>query len=178
MAGIASYLQPGRLADVLALIQVLAYDADTYRTETGLDDEMQRKPSTGATWIAMASEHPEFFRVRADPTRPQRVALLARYVLPHELRPDGTERRPALEVTVANKLMELAIQLHDKQLERQTRWKTVVIPMTVAVIAALTSMFGAFRISGKPAAPIVLQLPAFAAAPHTQPGPPAAPTRP
>lgn len=55
MDAIASYLQPGRLADVLALIQVLAYDRDSYRTEDGLDDELQRKPSVGDTWMALAN---------------------------------------------------------------------------------------------------------------------------
>ncbi|BBJ24730.1 hypothetical protein [Candidatus Nitrotoga sp. AM1P] len=43
MDAITSYLQPGRLADVLALIQVLAYDQDTYRSEEGLNDELQSK---------------------------------------------------------------------------------------------------------------------------------------
>jgi hypothetical protein len=140
MDPITSYLQPGRLADVLALIQVLAYDREAYRSEEGLDDELQRKPSVGETWMALAKQHPEFFRVRNDPARKQRVALLARYVLDHKQLQDGEEKRPPLEATVTNKLMELAIQLHDKQLERKNRWRTVILPMAVAVIAAGASI--------------------------------------
>jgi len=157
MDAITSYLQPGRLADVLALIQVLAYDRNAYRSEDGLDDELQRKPSVGESWMDLAKEHPEFFRVRNDPTRNPRVALLARYVLDHQQLPDGEEKRPPLNPTVANKLMELAIQLHDKQLDRKNRWKNVVLPMAVAVIAASASITAAFINTAKPAAPAVAQ---------------------
>lgn len=152
MDAITSYLQPGRLADVLALIQVLAYDRDAYRTEDGLLDELQRKPCVGDVWIALAKQHPEFFRVRNDPNRKARVALLARYVLDHKQLPDGEEKRPQLEISVANKLMELAIQLHDKQQERKNRWKTVVLPMAVAVIAAGASISAALINVNKPTA--------------------------
>jgi hypothetical protein len=155
MDAITSYLQLGRLADVLALIQVLAYDRDAYRSEDGLDDELQRKPSAGESWMALAKEHPEFFRVRNDPMRKPRVALLARYVLDHQQLPDGDEKRLPLESTVTNKLMELAIQLHDKQLERKNRWKNVVLPMAVAVIAASASITAAIINTAKPAAPAV-----------------------
>lgn len=161
MDAITSYLQPGRLADVLALIQVLAYDRDSYRTEDGLDEELQRKPSAGESWMALAKQHPEFFRVRNDPIRKPRVALLARYVLDHQQLPDGEEKRPTLEASVANKLMELAIQLHDKQLERMNRWKSVVLPMAIAVLAAGASITGALinstksspSVSSQPVAP-------------------------
>lgn len=157
MDAISSYLQPGRLADVLALIQVLAYDRDAYRSEEGLDDELQRKPSVGESWMALAIEHPEFFRVRNDPSRKPRVALLARYVLDHQQLPDGEEKRPPLEPTIANKLMELAIQLHDKQLERKSRWKTVILPMAVAVIAAGASIAAAIINANRPTGPAVAQ---------------------
>lgn len=157
MGAITSYLQPGRLADVLALIQVLAYDRDSYRSEDGLDDELQRKPTVGDTWIALARQHPEFFRVRNDQTKKPRVALLARYVLDHQSLPDGEEKRPPLDAVVTNKLMELAIQLHDKQFERKNRWKSVVLPMAIAVIAAGASIAAAVINASKPIAPAVSQ---------------------
>ncbi|MGF6167684.1 hypothetical protein M2426_001272 [Pseudomonas moraviensis] len=158
MDAITSYLQPGRLADVLVLIQVLAYDRESYRSEGGLDDELQRKPTAGNTWMALAKQHPEFFRVRDDQTRKPRVALVARYVLANHQLPDGEEKRPPLDTSVANKLMELAIQLHDKQLERKNHWKAVVLPMAVAVIAASASIAGAIISSSKIPPPAVLQL--------------------
>jgi hypothetical protein len=149
MDAITSYLQPGRLADVLALIQVLAYDRDAYRSEEGLRDELQRSPSTGPSWMDLARQHPEFFRARIDPARKPRVALIARYVLDHQELADGEEKKPVLEPSVANKLMELAVQLHDKQLERQDRWKIVVIPMAVAIVAASASICAAIITTNK-----------------------------
>jgi hypothetical protein len=158
MNGITSYLQAGRLADVLALIQVLAYDRDTSRTEEGLDDELQRKPAVGGSWMNLAVQHPEFFRVRAEPAKTKRVSLLARYVLPYEQLPEGGEKRPSLDVSVTNKLMELAIELHDKEAERAARWRTVMLPLVVAVIPALASIVGAYFVATKPATPTVVQL--------------------
>ncbi|MNP50732.1 hypothetical protein D3C76_1450140 [compost metagenome] len=111
----------------------------------------------GENWIALAKQHPEFFRVRNDQSRKSRVALLARYVLDRQQLPDGEDKRPPLDVSVANKLMELAIQLHDKQLERKNRWKSVVLPMAVAVIAAGASITAAVISSSKPTAPAVAQ---------------------
>src|SRR5689334_21322171 len=97
---IASYLKQGRLADVMALIQVLAYDRSAYRTESGLDEELQRKPQTGGTWMDLAREHPEFFRVRNNPEKEPRVAILSRYVLEREALPDGDYKHPPLDPAV------------------------------------------------------------------------------
>jgi hypothetical protein len=143
MRPIASYLQNGRLADVLALIQVLAYDRSAYRTESGLDEELQRKPQTGGTWMDLAGEHPEFFRVRRNPEKEPRAAILSRYVLDREKLADGDYKHPALSPVVANKLMELAIELHNKQLDRKRRFMSVILPMCVAIIAAAASITSA-----------------------------------
>jgi hypothetical protein len=160
MKSTPSYLQTGRLADVLALIQVLAYDRETYRSEDGLCDELQRQPLEGKNWIALAREHPEFFRVREEKEeRTVRAALLARYVLEYEKLADGDEKRPPLDVTVTNKLMELAIQLHDKQLERASRWKTTMLPMFVATIAAGASITAALIGLAKPNSASPQQIP-------------------
>ena len=43
------YANPERLADVMALIQVLAMDTHAHRSECGLQDELQRPPKTAAT---------------------------------------------------------------------------------------------------------------------------------
>ena len=156
---ITSYLKPGRLADVLALIQVLAYHRGTDRSETGLNQDLQRKPSEGESWMALAKEHPEFFRVRNDPNQ-KRVALLSRYVLDYRELPDGHEKRPTLNPSITNKLMELAIELHDKQLERKNRWKNlipIIIPMVVALIAATAAIYAAIINTTKPIAPAVAQ---------------------
>jgi hypothetical protein len=115
------YLHPGRLSDVLALVQVLAFDPDTYRSESGLQDELQRKPGYGESWMQLAREHPEFFRVRNSPEKQPRAALLARYVLPKTQQVNDEEKRPPLEPDLVKKLLELAVDLHDKQSERASR---------------------------------------------------------
>lgn len=151
---IGNYLSKGRLADVLALIQVLAYDRDTSRSEKGLHDEFRRTPCSATAWIDLASQHPEFFRVRNNEKHTQRVALLARHVLEYQQTPDGNdEKRPPLPSDIANKLMETAISMHDRQLTRSERWKTIaaiLIPMFVAVIAASSAITSALiSVSGK-----------------------------
>lgn len=149
-----TYLSEGRLADVLSLIQVLAYDKDTSRSEAGLMEEFQRTPCSASSWIELATKHPEFFRVRNKVGSKQRVALLARYVLEYQQAPDGDdEKRPPLPSDIANKLMETAISIHDRQVTRSERWKTIaaiLIPMLVAVIAASAAITSAIiSASGK-----------------------------
>jgi len=41
-----SYLVPGRLQDVMALIQVLGLDEHAHRSEDGLQSELQGTPSS------------------------------------------------------------------------------------------------------------------------------------
>jgi len=60
------YHNPERLADVMALIQVLALGPGTRRTEKGLRHDLQRPPRSTSTWTEFAEEHPEFFRVRDE----------------------------------------------------------------------------------------------------------------
>jgi hypothetical protein len=138
----SSYLKPGRLGEVLALIQVLAYDKDTSRSEEGIGDELQRIPSSADTWMELAEFHPELFRVRANEKRKKRAALVARYVLPYEALDNGEEKRPQLEPSVVNKLMEVAIDMHDRQVNRKNQWK-ILVPMVVAIISATAAIVAA-----------------------------------
>src|SRR5574340_832194 len=72
------YLMRGRLADVLALIQVLALDEHAHRCDDGLNSELQGSPRSADSWPAIAEQHPEFFRVA--PSGTNRVSLVARHV--------------------------------------------------------------------------------------------------
>ncbi|SOD25311.1 hypothetical protein SAMN05518800_1845 [Variovorax sp. YR752] len=40
--------------------------------------------------------------------------------------------------------MELAVDLHAKQVQRSEAWKTVLIPIVIAVLAAIASISAAF----------------------------------
>lgn len=124
------YLKPGRLADVLALIQVLAFDKSAHRSEAGLQEELQGIPASATDWRELAREHPEFFRVRQSGDHV--VSLTARHVLPE----DAESRRPQLDAGFTHRLVQTAIDLHDRELKRAERWN-FLIP---AAIAALTSI--------------------------------------
>lgn len=137
------YSIDGRLQNVLALIQVLAYSPKTRRTEQGLLTELKRSPANGTSWIKLATQHPEFFRVREEQDKTSHVSLIARNAQQSVVDEDGDLAKPLLTTEVANKLMELAIELHNKEARRRDFWRTVVIPIVVGVIAATAAVTSA-----------------------------------
>lgn len=130
----SSYLADARLGEVIALIQVLAYDRNTSRSEAGLKDELKERPDSATSWVDLAKSHPELFRVREESGKISRVSLVSRYVLPHVVE-KGKKIRVPLDVSVVNKLIEVAIEIHDRQKGRSERWLAVV-PIVVAIILA------------------------------------------
>ena len=128
------YLKGERLADVLALIQILALDEFPHRSEDKLRGELQGKPESAEAWASLAREHPEFFRVRGEAQHP--ISLVARHVLPKD---DQGNRTLTPDYTA--KLMQLAIELHDRQLRRLQAWHAF-IPLLVAAIAGAISLVG------------------------------------
>ncbi|MBS0367743.1 MAG: hypothetical protein JSS57_00940 [Proteobacteria bacterium] len=137
------YATDGRLQNVIALIQVLAYSPKARRTEQGLLLELKRPPTETSSWIALAKEHPEFFRVREEQVKTTHVSLIARNAQQSIVDDDGDSVKPLLTTDVANKLMELAVELHDKEARRKDFWRTVVIPIVVGVIAATAAVTSA-----------------------------------
>jgi hypothetical protein len=128
------YTNPDRLADVLALIQVLALHSYRHRSNKGLTDEMQGPPRSGSSWKEIAQQHPEFFRVSEDERLG--VSLIATHVLPKDMR-GNRELPPGLLPT----LVQTAINLHDRQLDRAYHWK-VYMPIVVVVVAGVFTIFG------------------------------------
>lgn len=124
------YAKPDRLADVLALIQVLALDPYAHRSESGIKDDLQGQPRSALNWRELAQEHPEFFRVGND--EKLNISLVARHVVPGE---DGRK----LEIGFIGKLIETAIELHDREMTRREKAKHIV-PIVVAIIAAAASI--------------------------------------
>jgi hypothetical protein len=132
-----AYTKSGRLADVLALIQVLALDADTHRSESGINKEIQGKPASTKEWVSVAKEHPEFFRV--DAKREHGLSLVARHVLPHE----EDKPRPPLSSDFTAVLLQTAINLHDRQVQATDWWKSL-IPLGAAVIGSAATLLTQF----------------------------------
>ncbi len=112
----SKYLKAGRLADVLALMQVLALDKDVYRSEQGLKEELQGNPNSAGSWLDVGAEHPEFFRVSREREHP--VSLVARHVTPKigEIR--------TLPPGFLDTLVRTAVDLHDREARRlDRRWQ-------------------------------------------------------
>jgi hypothetical protein len=133
----SAYTKPGRLQDVLALIQVLALDKNAHRSATGIDDELQSTAkSSSDSWMGVAKEHPEFFRIR--PEGEHVLSLVARHVLPKNEKGER-EMPPGLTQT----LLVVAIDLHDRQVQAAERWK-IWIPvgsaLAAAAIASITTL--------------------------------------
>lgn len=98
---IDSYKKDGRLKEVLALIQVLALDGKSHRNKNGLASKLQRNPQPTECWQTIASQHPEFFRVR--PESENLVSIIARHVATEEmpLSADQTSKRLQIGCKVA-----------------------------------------------------------------------------
>ncbi|MFT3795228.1 hypothetical protein [Flavobacterium sp.] len=126
------YLIENRLSDILALIQVLGLDKRGHRGESGLQEELQGPPKSALTWTELAIEHPEFFR--ADKTKEHGISLIARHVTePNE---NGIRE---LSFDLIKKLIEIAIELHDRQKEMADKWK-IWLPIIAVVVAGFVNV--------------------------------------
>ena len=133
-----SYRDPNRLADVMALIQVLAQDPRVIRTDHGLSIQLRGDPTSQATsWTDLAANHREFFRVRPsqDETAKDDVALIWRHAV---FKQDG-DKGPPLEPESTAKLLEIAVSLHDHEIRRTQRF-AYLVPIATAIIGLLGAL--------------------------------------
>lgn len=132
---LSRYSIPNRLADVLALIQVLALDQFAHRTEAGLQEELQGRPRSGANWTTVALEHPEFFRVDVANDHP--ISLVARHATPGG-------QRPPLDASFIGKLTETAIHLHDREENRRAIWRSAGLPFLSVLLGGALSIAASY----------------------------------
>ena len=130
------YTTSNRLSEVLAMLQVLALDTSTHRSESGLCRELKTKPQSAKSWTDLASQHPEFFRVRGSGDH--QVSLIARHVVPR----NEHGRKPRLEPEVLGTLLTLAMDLHDRQRAKADGWKTYIAIVVPICAALITGVFG------------------------------------
>ncbi len=132
------YLKDNRLADVIALIQILGLHGYRHRTEGGIvKDAAQPSPRSAKEWKDIANDHPEFFRV--DDEAKFGVSLVSRHVLPK----DKNEERELPEGFI-NLLIQTALTLHDRQLERARFWKMFLPPLIAALIGGCFILAGVY----------------------------------
>ena len=136
------YLKEHRLADVLALIQVLAFDRHAHRSEEGLKAEIQKPPRSATTWGAVAEEHPEFFRVVLS--EEHGVSLLARHVT----RRGADGKHPTLSGEHVDSLLKAAIEMHDRQVKRAERAYTM-IPVWTTALGGIFTLLGVWLGQGR-----------------------------
>ncbi|HEF4727279.1 TPA: hypothetical protein SAP13_004717 [Burkholderia multivorans] len=137
------YLINGRLADVLALIQVLALSPKTRRTNEGIMQALRAAPQSASDWIEIGRQHREFFRVFTPEGKLSNVALIARNTQEDLTREDGDSVKPLLQTDVTARLMEMALDMHTREEQQKGAWKTVWVPISVAVLAAIASISAA-----------------------------------
>lgn len=135
------YTIGGRLPDVLALIQVLAFDPDTHRSEGSIVRKELGVPSSAQGWTVLAKEHPEFFRVFGES---ETISLIARHVQPSG---EGGKREP-LTSDFTKVLLETAIDIHDRQIQAAGRGKYVslILPSVVTGLLVILSAFVTTRV--------------------------------
>ncbi|NVZ91270.1 MULTISPECIES: hypothetical protein [Pseudomonas] len=138
------YLVESRLADVLAMIQVLALSQKTRRSEDGLLEELQGQPKSALNWIEVGLQHREFFRIKPEGAKRAHISLIARNTQEPVPNDDGDDVRPQLSAETTAKLMQLAVDLHARQIQRSEAWRSVIIPIVIAVLAAVASISAAF----------------------------------
>ena len=122
------YAQPERLADVMALIQILALHKYAHRSPDNLDETLQGKPLSADSWEEVAKKHPEFFRVKREGENT--ISLVARHAYPR----NESEGRDPLSPDFVGSLLHSAVDIHDRQVRRSERW-TYLLPIWVAIIA-------------------------------------------
>jgi hypothetical protein len=128
----------------MALIQILAFDPSARRSSEGLEKQLSRGPLSAETWAGIAHLHPEFFRVlEGKPGQRESISLVARFVLEAVPNAAGEPKAPPLSAEVTSTLMNLAVQLHDREVQRRDRWKNVIVPVVVAIVAAAASITAA-----------------------------------
>lgn len=127
------YLIENRLADVLAMIQILALYKQVSHNEEGIENAAKRKPLSAAKWWQIAKEHPEFFRFSKG-IKEESISLIARHA------PTTTDNNyESLDGEFIIKLMETAIKLHDSQLE-SSRWWAPLIPLLGALVGVVGTL--------------------------------------
>jgi hypothetical protein len=134
------YAKPERLADVMALIQVLALDRRAHRSSGGLHTELQGGPSSSAeSWKSLAQEHPEFFRVLVFGEEKNNVSLIARHV---QRRPHQESGREPLSADFVGNLLRSAVEIHDRRVRRTEVWRYLVPIWGALFTAIITGFFG------------------------------------
>jgi hypothetical protein len=170
------YLKPGRLADVLGVLQIMAAGQRPEAKISKWAEDLSRgiTPQT-ERWTAVFEEHPEFFLVYTLPNDPEKKAALrwrytnklydpmtgvkmtqqAKDLLP-KAQQDLLTTKP-LEGEEIAVLLKTAIELHTRAIEELNArrwWVAPVLGFSGAAFGAILAFVGVYLgLSNKAAAP-------------------------
>lgn len=149
---------PTRLADLIAAIQVMGTYNFASRPLSKWENRLGRKPVSSDEWLTIFKEHPEFFTIQGEEislvwrrSRERIYDTLKSAVLSNdeaavikakeiEL---GEKRlsRPPLDTTEISKLVDIAINLHEREIQHQQErrwWLTAVITILGLIVTLAT----------------------------------------
>ncbi len=128
------YLEDYRLSEVIALIVALSVTEYTFRSNSGLDRSFRTTAKSAKDWIELSKQHPEFFRLGKDEGS---VALLIRYF--DKADSENADKKPPLTIDQTQKLVDQALELHDKQLGRYQR-NSFRVPILATIISGVIAI--------------------------------------
>lgn len=132
----AKYLRPGRLEEILMLIQVLGLDERTRISANKLAEIFQaseageKLPQSADDWAELARDHREFFRVVGK--NHDEISLVARHAA------KAGEGQARFDDDFVQTLMKMAIDIYDRSLQQSRR-----LTLLIAVLTTLATALGA-----------------------------------
>lgn len=147
---------PKRLADLIAAIQVLGSYRFASRKIDKWAKRLGRTPVSAHDWLTVFKEHPEFFTFDGENislvwrrSLERNYDTFERKILPkneaHELAKVESEAnekrlsRPPLDTTEISKLIDIAINLHEREIKhtQERRWWITAVVTIVGFIITL-----------------------------------------
>jgi hypothetical protein len=154
------YLKLNRLQDIIAAIQVMALFQRSSAPPEGWAELISGDATKADYWRKIFVEHPEFFR--RSPEKDDRYALVWRRALPrrfdrrtnralteeeYDSLPDKEYQyisRMPISQTDMKTLIDVAIQLHSKAIDRDRDWRWL-IPHGITIVTAAVAAIGAAK---------------------------------
>jgi len=127
VAGKKRYTKKDKLSDVIRLISMLSQGKYAFHSEDGIKNALRGNPLSAASWEEIARDHPEFFR-------PQGAGTMFALLIRSYFEKDDNEIRVELTVEQTQKLIDVAIALHDKEIQRRQMY-SFRYPLWIALLA-------------------------------------------
>jgi hypothetical protein len=149
---------PARLADLIAAIQVMGTYRFASRRLEKWEKRLGRTPVSADSWLTIFTQHPEFFTIQEHNialvwrrSKERNYDTFERKVLSKEdasklaaAEPESDAdrlSRPPLEISEISKLIDIAVNLHEREINHQQerRWWLAAVVTVVGVLASVVA---------------------------------------